>query len=90
MSVMVDLCCDNKDCDYIELDVMVDTSVDDYGICALCGNGKIVRQVSFNSFELKYNNKTDMTDWDGNTSQYWKDFKEKGGNPVGHKGDKWY
>ena len=86
--IMADLCC-NK-CDYIEQDVMVDTSKDDYGICAVCGEGRIVRKVGATSFELKYDNKKDMCDWDGNTSQYWKDFKKKGGNPIGHKGDDWH
>jgi len=29
------------------------------------------------SFELKYNNKTDMVDWEGNTSRYWDDYKKQ-------------
>ena len=29
------------------------------------------------SFELKYNNKTDMCDWAGNTSQYWNEHKKQ-------------
>jgi putative FmdB family regulatory protein len=28
------------------------------------------------SFKLKYNPKTDVVDWNGNTSQYWKDYKK--------------
>jgi hypothetical protein len=28
-------------------------------------------------FELVYNNKTDMCDWQGNTSQYWNDVKKQ-------------
>jgi len=27
------------------------------------------------SFKLTYNNKTDVCDWDGNTSQYWNAYK---------------
>jgi putative FmdB family regulatory protein len=36
---------------------------------------KIVPQTA-PSFELKFNNKTDMVDWDGNTSRYWESYKE--------------
>jgi len=28
-------------------------------------------------FKLVYNNKTDMCDWQGNTSQYWNDVKKQ-------------
>ena len=45
--------------------------------CNVCGGHleKIAPQKS-PSFTLKYNNQTDMCDWDGNTSQYWKEYKE--------------
>ena len=29
------------------------------------------------NFKLVYNNKTDMCDWKGNTSQYWNDVKKQ-------------
>ena len=28
-------------------------------------------------FNLKYDNKTDMCDWDGNTSRYWDDVRKQ-------------
>jgi hypothetical protein len=36
----------------------------------------MTKKVDFGSFELKYNNKTDMCDWTGATSQYWTAFKD--------------
>ncbi len=90
--VMVDVYCDNKECDYIEEDVMVDTSLDDHGTCALCGVGKIRRMVSGQiTFELKYNNRTDICSWGGDgyaSSQYWNKIKKSGGNDP--NADKWY
>jgi putative FmdB family regulatory protein len=45
------------------------------GNCPKCGH-RLKRVCAAKSFELKYNNKTDMCDWAGNTSQYWKDYKK--------------
>lgn len=36
------------------------------------------------SFRLKYNNQTDLCDWQGNTSRYWDEYKKmkaEGKNP---------
>jgi len=50
--------------------------------CPRCG--KIMKQLFPNTinFQLVYNNKTDICDWAGNTSQYWdatkKQQKEEG------------
>jgi len=89
--VLVDLFCDNKECNHIEEDVMVDTKLDDHGLCACCKKGILKRMVPGQmSFELKYNNKTDMCDWAGNTSRFWDGVKESGGDvPEKHR-DKWY
>jgi len=88
--VMVDLFCDNEECSNIKEDVMVDTSLDDHGTCDVCSKGKLKRMMPGQiSFELKYNNKTDMCDWDGNSSQFWKGIKPKDDVPVEHR-DKWY
>ncbi len=44
-------------------------------ICPQCGR-KMDRIVSLCKFKLEYNNKTDLCDWQGNTSQYWRAYKE--------------
>jgi putative FmdB family regulatory protein len=46
--------------------------------CPLCFDVDAVKvfPTSSPSFKLVYNNKTDMCDWDGNTSQYWTKYKE--------------
>ena len=54
--------------------------------CDQCG-GRMAKIMNTTSFELKYNNRTDMCDWDGNTSQYWKDIKKNGGEDP--NADKW-
>lgn len=88
MAVIVDLFCDNKECNYIEVDVMADTSLDNHGVCPKCNKGKLKRMTPGRiSFELKYNNRTDMCDWNGNSSQYWNKIKESGGDDP--KADKW-
>jgi len=43
------------------------------------------------SFELKYNNRTDICSWGGDgyaSSQYWNKIKGSGGNDP--NADKWY
>ena len=49
---------------------------EDFEPCPLCGGEckKIVGRTP-PSFYLRYNNKTDMVDWDGNKSRYWDDYK---------------
>ena len=84
--VLVDLYC--PECEFIQEDVMVDTKLDDHGLCANCGEANMRRMVPGQiSFELKYDNRTDMCDWDGNTSQYWNDIKKTGGDDP--NADKW-
>ena len=41
-----------------------------------CG-GHLYRLPSAPYFKLVYNNKTDMCDWDGNTSRYWDEYKKQ-------------
>jgi len=94
MAVIVDLYCDNKECDYTEIDAFVDTSLDDHGTCPKCKSGLLRRMVSKQmTFELKYNNKTDVCAW-GNegysSSQFWKKIKETGGDLPEKYRDKWY
>lgn len=46
--------------------------------CSKCGG--IMKQITPQkapSFNLVYNNQTDMCDWDGNRSQYWDSYKEE-------------
>lgn len=44
-------------------------------ICSKCG-GSMDRIVSPCRFKLEYNNKTDLCDWQGNSSQYWNDYRK--------------
>jgi putative FmdB family regulatory protein len=44
-------------------------------VCPVCG-GNMRRLISLCQFKLEYNNKTDICDWQGNTSQYWKAYKD--------------
>ena len=50
----------------------------DAQLCPECGE-LMERQFSAEGqkFSLKYNNKTDMCDWSGNTSRYWDDVKKQ-------------
>lgn len=50
----------------------------DKAVCPSCGK-KMVKLFSPDKqkFKLHYNNKTDMCDWDGNTSRYWDDVKKQ-------------
>ena len=62
---------------------MVDSSDVTHANCPKC---KILskKTISKVSFKLKYNPQTDLCDWDGNTSQYWREYKKmkaEGKNP---------
>lgn len=45
-------------------------------LCPKCKT-KMNRLIGNVSFELKYNPKTDICDWSGNTSQYWSEVKKQ-------------
>jgi putative FmdB family regulatory protein len=53
--------------------------------CPLCFDAKAKKVfITPLQFKLKYNPKTDLVDWDGNTSQYWNEYKKmkaEGQNP---------
>jgi hypothetical protein len=68
-----DLVC--SECKVIKEDVMLKAGEQPTTECPEC-NEVMQKKPDFGSFELKYNNKTDMCDWTGETSQYWKSFKE--------------
>jgi hypothetical protein len=63
------------DCKIIKEDVNLKYGEQPTEVCPECGK-PMTKKVGFGSFELKYNNKTDMCDWTGETSQYWKAYKE--------------
>lgn len=44
--------------------------------CPKC-NTQLKKRTQAASFELKYDPKTDMCNWEGESSQYWKDVKEE-------------
>jgi len=47
---------------------------DDEIYCCDCG-GTMERKCNCTHFKLNYNNKTDLCDWEGNSSCYWNDVK---------------
>lgn len=71
--VMQDIIC--GDCRIIKEDVMLAYGEEPKEYCPDCGK-QMTKKPNFGSFELKYNNKTDMCDWTGETSQYWRSVKE--------------
>jgi len=73
MGVLVDVIC--WDCHVIKEDVMQRQGKIPEIECPSC-NKPMTKKPAFGSFELKYNNKTDMCDWTGETSQYWTAFNE--------------
>lgn len=44
--------------------------------CDFCNSEMIRKFPNKTNFKLVYNNKTDTCDWDGNTSQYWDNYKK--------------
>lgn len=87
MAVCFDIFC--PECDKVIKDVMLNTTdiIQDCPDCKV----QMKKMMGTTSFELKYDNRKDMCDWHGNTSQYWKDIKEKGGEePKNPKQPNWY
>jgi len=74
--VLIDIVC--VDCRIIKEDLWLSYGEDPKDVCPVCGK-QMTKKPDFGSFELKYNNKTDMCDWTGETSQYWRAFKEAKG-----------
>lgn len=90
--IVVDLFC--KKCNKEEIDVFIDTKLP-MPLCSDC-NIEMTQMVAKRmSFELKYDNRKDICDWQGNTSNYWKQIKEdraagkKVAEPVNPKQPKW-
>lgn len=71
-----DLIC--NECFIVAEDQMIRSGESPSLECPDCGK-LMVKKPDFGSFELKYNNKTDMCDWNGETSQYWRAYKEAKG-----------
>ena len=84
--ILVDLFC--PECDEEHIDVFIDTS-EPLPMCEKC-DVEMKKLIGAVEFKLVYNNRTDTCDWDGNTTQYWNDIKEKGGNePQNDDQPKW-
>ena len=89
--IVVDLFC--PECDNRLVDEFIDNNLPEPK-CPEC-NTQMKRLISRMSFELKYDNRKDICDWQGNTSNYWKQIKEDraaGKNvsePVNPKQPKW-
>jgi len=70
--------CDN------EFEYLAKNTVIKYAKCPKCGmKGKKIFCAEGQKFNLKYNPKSDICDWDGNTSQYYRAYneaKERGEN----------
>ncbi|KFZ26313.1 MAG: hypothetical protein KQ78_01486 [Candidatus Izimaplasma bacterium HR2] len=71
--VIVDIIC--LDCKIIKEDVRLAYKEEPTEMCPKCGK-QMTKKVAFGSFELKYDCKRDCCDWFGETSQYWKAYKE--------------
>lgn len=86
MRMLVDLICLN--CKHEMIDEFIDSNKK-LPECPKCQT--IMNKLpSALRFELKYDNRKDMCDWQGNTSQYWNDIKTKGGEePPNDKQEKW-
>ncbi|MCK5016049.1 MAG: hypothetical protein KAS32_03165 [Candidatus Peribacteraceae bacterium] len=85
--IMVDLFC--PECDKREIDVFINSSKP-LPMCDEC-DVEMKKLIAAVSFELKYDNRTDICDWDGNSSQYWNEIKKDGGDePTNDKQKKWY
>jgi putative FmdB family regulatory protein len=65
--------CDN--CGHYEERLEFGSEVDREHVCPSCKT-EMNRLVSLCKFKLEYNNKTDICDWNGNSSHYWNDYKE--------------
>jgi putative FmdB family regulatory protein len=63
-------------CNNVDEKLEFGNEMDQDHICSKC-NKPSEKIVSTSRFELKYNNKTDMCDWQGNTSMYWNDVKKQ-------------
>jgi putative FmdB family regulatory protein len=63
------------DCGNVDEKLEFGSEVNKEHFCSSCGKPSD-RIVSKCRFELVYNNKTDMCDWQGNTSMYWNDYKK--------------
>jgi putative FmdB family regulatory protein len=70
---LYDLKCDK--CKIVKEDVMLKISEVPETACPEC-NELMTKVVSTPNFKLSYDNKTDICDWQGNTSQYWKSYKD--------------
>lgn len=86
MLILVDLRCPS--CEHEIIDSLVNNR-EELPDCPECGT-QMAKLPSPLRFELKYDNRKDSCDWDGNSSQYWNDIKEKGGDePPNDRQDKW-
>jgi len=67
-----DLYC--PECGAEKLDVI--KHYDELVECSECGY-PMKHVCNTTSFSLKYNPQTDICDWDGNTTQYWNEYKKQ-------------
>ena len=65
-----------EDCLIIVEDVNIKIGDECTTPCPECGK-VMSKKPHVGSFELKYNNKTDVCDWQGNTSRYWEAYKKE-------------
>ena len=87
MAVCFDVFC--PECDFIKEDVMLNTD-ESPPLCPKCET-QMKKMMGTTSFELKYDSRKDMCDWNGNSSRYWNDIKEKGGDePSNPRQQKWW
>jgi hypothetical protein len=74
MCPLYDLHCSN--CDYVKVDEFYKIN-EKLPKCPKCGK-QLSKTCNCTTFKLKYDNKKDICDWNGNTSRYWDIYnKEK-------------
>jgi len=68
-----------NDCGCYEEKLEFGKEMDEKHTCPKCKKA-MDRLISKSRFELKYNNRTDMCDWKGNSSHYWDAYKQARAN----------
>ncbi len=84
---MYDIFC--PECDNRVIDIMIKLD-EKMPLCKKCET-EMKRIVGCTHFELIYDNRKHMTDWNGNSSRYWDEIKKSGGEePKNKKQPEWW
>jgi len=70
-----DIFCTGDECDNEVIDIILKVS-EDLPVCSECG-AEMSRKIQCCHFELKYDNRKDICDWDGNTTKYYDEINKQ-------------